>query len=147
MRKRDRDLTLDFFTLTIAVFCLSFIISAFSTMFKSTEPFEPIFSQYFGYSVFSIGASYSLFQIIGHFLSTRFFMPDWSSNLLWISAIISGTFLFTYFAFDSKFFGNFEYFFVWLLLALIPPAMFRVPLELIIYSRQESKIPLFSIVK
>jgi hypothetical protein len=147
MRKQDRDLTLDFFTLAIAVFSLSFIISAFSTMIKSTEFFDRIFNQLFGYSVLSIGISYSIFQIIRFFLSFKFSLPDWSSGALWFSAIISGTFLFSYFAFDSGLFGNFGVFFSWLLLALTPAAVFRLPAEFLINSRQDRKRTPLSIVK
>ena len=147
MRRLDRDLVLDFLTLAVAVFSLSVFFSAFSTMFKSTEVFDRIFSRFFDYSIFSIGISYPVFQLIRYFLSFRFSMPDWTSRALWIATIISGTFLFSYFAFDSKFFGDFRYFFGWLLLALIPAAMFRLPVDIFIYSWQERKRTPLSIVK
>ena len=147
MRKQDRDLTLDFFTLAIAVLSLSVVLSAWATMFRPVEVFDRVFRGLFGYSMFSVGISYSVFQVIRYVLSCKFPTPGEASGALWIPTIISGTFLFTYFAFDSRFFGHTAVTFGWLLLAIIPAALFRLPVELVIYWWRERKIKSLSIVK
>src|SRR5215217_4787845 len=107
MQKLDKDLVLDFFTLSIAVISQSLFIAAFATMTKSPEITDKVFSELFNYSFFSIAGFYTLFHIVKYLLSLKFPLPDWSSGALWLSAIISGTFLFSYFAFDSRLFGYF----------------------------------------
>jgi len=147
MRKQDRDLVLDFFTLTIAVVSQSLFIAAFATITKPPEITDKVFSQLFNYSFFSIVGFYSLFQVVKYLLSLKFSLPDWSSGVLWLSAILAGTFPFTYFAFDSLFFGHFEPSFGCLMVALIPAAMFRLPIEILIYWWQARKRTPLSIVK
>jgi hypothetical protein len=148
MRKQDRDLVLDFLTLAIAVFCLSFLVSAFATMLKNCcEVFDRVFRELFTYSIFSIGIFYSLFHIIKYLLSLKFSIPDWLSGALWIPTIVLGTFLFTYFAFDSGLFGYFEPFIGFLSVALIPAAIFRLTVVFAISFWKERKRTPLSIVK
>jgi hypothetical protein len=150
MRKRDRDLVLDFLTLAIAVFCLSFLVSAFASMLKPCcEVFDRVFKELFSYSIFSIGIFYSLFHIIKYLLSFKFSMPEWLSGALWIPTIILATFLFTYFAFDSGLFGYFEPFMGFLSVALIPAAMFRLTVIFAVsfWEERKRKGTLLSITK
>ena len=120
-------MVLDFLTLAIAVLGLSFLVTVFATMFQPVETFDRVFSELFGYSIFSIGTSYALLHLIRHLLSFKFSLPDWSSGALWLPAIFAGTFLFTFFAFDAKFFGHFDPYGSFLIAALIPASIFRLP--------------------
>jgi hypothetical protein len=147
MRKQERDLVLDFLTLAIAIFCLSAGVTVFATVFKSHEVFDRVFGQLFGYSIFSIGIFYALFQAIKYLLSRKFSMSDWSSGALWFPTIISGTILFTYFAFDSYFFGNFEASLNLSIAILIPAAIFRLSVVFAISFWEGRKRTPLSIVK
>lgn len=139
MQKQDRDLVLDFLTLAVAVFAQSLLISAFATMTKPSEITDKVFKESFGYSMFSIGISYLLFHTIKYLLTFKISLPDWSSGALWSPTIISGTFLLTYLAFDSLFFGHFEPYFGFLMAALIPALMFRLPVIFAISFWKERK--------
>ncbi|GEM_PF-5894379 len=139
MRKQDKDLVLDFFTLSIAAVSQSLFIAAFATMTKPPEITDKVFSELFNYSFFSIAGFYTLFHIVKYLLSLKFPLPDWSSGALWLSAIIFAIFPFSYFAFNSSFFGHFAPSFAFLMVALVPAALFRLPIEIVIYSWRERK--------
>lgn len=138
MRKLDRDLLFDFFTLAIAVVSQSLLIAAFATMLKP-ENTDRVFKELLNYSFLSIAGFYCLFQAAKYLFSCKVAVPDWSSGAVWFLSIAAGTFLFTCLAFDGFFFGHIEPYFGCLAAALIPALMFRLPVIFAVSFRKERK--------
>jgi hypothetical protein len=136
MRRYERDLMLDFLTLGVAVLSLRVIVFAFATMIKSSER---VFGELFTISIISFGSSYLLLQAIKYLLSFKISFSDWPFNFLWFLTIVSGTFLFTFFSFESKLFGSLRVFIGFLLVALIPSAFFRLAANFVTSYGQERK--------
>jgi len=145
MRKEEKVLVLDFLTLVVAILSLSVIVFAFATMIKSSER---VFSELFAISIISFGSSYLVLLAIKYLLSFKISFSNLPFNLLWSLTIISGIFLFTYFSFESKLFGSLKVFIGYLLIALIPSALFRLAANFVTFYGQEKKDSAkFSIVR
>ena len=144
MRKLEdsqKVLVLDFLTLVAAILSLSLIVSAFATMLKPVEITNKVFRELVQFSLISFGTSYLFFQAIKYLLSFKVSFSNFPFNVLWLLTIVSGTYLFTYFAFDSLFFNSFEPFFGCLLVALISSASFRLTVNFVISYRQGKNNP------
>lgn len=136
--------TVDLFAIWIAVISLSFTISAWATFLTTAERFGEFFKTLFAYSMFSFLSVYLVAKLI-----ENLFFSNFHIKFMWLIAIISGSFLFTHFF--LKHFSlspSSEIFFGYLLIALIPSAIFRFTVNFAISYWQERKdLSKFSIIK
>lgn len=126
--------TVDLFVIWIATISLSLTISAFATFLKP-ENFGAVFKTLFAYSAFSFLSVYLVAKLI-----ESLFFSNFTIKFMWLIAIISGSFLSTYFF--LKYFllpASLEIFFGYLLIGLIPSAIFRFTVNFAISYWQERK--------
>lgn len=144
MRKQEKDLVLDFLTLVVAI-GVSVIIADFTLKIRPPGEMERAFQRNFAFSIFSFGIFYLLFQSIHYLfslLSSKLSFLNWTNKFLWVFTIIAGTCLFAHFTDKAPFFdlsGFFERCLIFVIFILIPSAIFRLTIELVIYCWQKIK--------
>ena len=128
--------TIDFVAIWIAILTLSVLLSAL-LIFLNLERLSEIFRILFVYSMVSFLSVY----VIAKLLENLFF-SNFPIKFMWLIAIILGSLLFTvFFQYHFSISGN-SLFFGYILLALVPSAVFRFIVNFAISYWQERKIDL-----
>ena len=137
--------TVDFLAVLIAIFTLSLCTSAYWTMFNP-KGFDRVYQMLFAYSVISFTVSYLILKPLENILLSK--LPI---NLMWFFVITLGSFGFS--SLLIKPFGilnfpsnYFEFFFGFILLALVLAAIFRFTMNFAISFWQERRETPISIV-